>query len=132
MNIYHICLLFFISFFSLFIFFIVYLQIFVWELESNECKMTYMYPNYIKLDGIKSKYSSIYQLFLYKEMISINKKNSNIFPLQGVPVLFIPGNAGSYKQVRSIASEAARIFQSNNSNVFENEDLKVFFLQKKK
>lgn len=30
---------------------------------------------------------------------------------KGVPVLFIPGNAGSYKQVRSIAAQAARTFK---------------------
>lgn len=30
---------------------------------------------------------------------------------KGVPVLFIPGNAGSYKQVRSLAAEAARTFK---------------------
>ena len=31
--------------------------------------------------------------------------------IRGVPVLFIPGNAGSYKQVRPIASEGATYFQ---------------------
>src|SRR3978361_124937 len=30
--------------------------------------------------------------------------------VKGVPVLFIPGNAGSYKQVRPIAAEAATYF----------------------
>ncbi|RYP66072.1 hypothetical protein DL769_006134 [Monosporascus sp. CRB-8-3] len=30
--------------------------------------------------------------------------------ISGIPVLFIPGNAGSYKQVRPIASEAANYF----------------------
>lgn len=30
--------------------------------------------------------------------------------MKGVPVLFIPGNAGSYKQVRPIAAEAAQYF----------------------
>lgn len=30
--------------------------------------------------------------------------------LKGAPVLFLPGNAGSYKQVRSLASEASRHF----------------------
>jgi hypothetical protein len=29
---------------------------------------------------------------------------------RGLPVLFIPGNAGSYSQVRSIASSASRQF----------------------
>lgn len=30
--------------------------------------------------------------------------------VKGIPVLFVPGNAGSYKQVRSFASEAANYF----------------------
>jgi GPI inositol-deacylase len=34
----------------------------------------------------------------------------SILQLRGVPVLFIPGNAGSYKQVRPIAAEAANHF----------------------
>lgn len=34
-----------------------------------------------------------------------------MFQLNGVPVLFIPGNAGSYRQGRSLASEAAIYFR---------------------
>ena len=33
--------------------------------------------------------------------------------MRGVPVLFIPGNAGSYRQVRSIAAAAAHYFAEN-------------------
>ncbi|KNG46791.1 gpi inositol-deacylase [Stemphylium lycopersici] len=33
--------------------------------------------------------------------------------VKGVPVLFIPGNAGSYKQVRSLAAEAAYHYHNN-------------------
>ncbi|RDA90442.1 hypothetical protein CP533_3009 [Ophiocordyceps camponoti-saundersi (nom. inval.)] len=33
--------------------------------------------------------------------------------LHGIPVLFIPGNAGSYKQVRPIAAEAANYFYNS-------------------
>ena len=33
--------------------------------------------------------------------------------VKGVPVLFITGNAGSYRQVRPLAAEAARYFQSH-------------------
>lgn len=36
-----------------------------------------------------------------------------ILQLRGVPVLFIPGNAGSYKQVRPIAAEAANYFHDS-------------------
>jgi glycosylphosphatidylinositol deacylase len=34
------------------------------------------------------------------------------FQVNGVPVIFIPGNAGSYRQVRSIAAEAAYYFHN--------------------
>lgn len=34
----------------------------------------------------------------------------NFYQVKGVPVLFIPGNAGSYKQVRPIAAEGANYF----------------------
>jgi GPI inositol-deacylase len=36
--------------------------------------------------------------------------------VKGVPVLFIPGNAGSYKQVRSLASEAEYFRQATESH----------------
>ena len=39
--------------------------------------------------------------------------------VKGVPVLFIPGNAGSYKQVRSLAAEAAHYW---NQNIRPNPD----------
>ena len=35
---------------------------------------------------------------------------ANKVQVKGVPVLFIPGNAGSYKQVRSLASESAQYY----------------------
>lgn len=35
---------------------------------------------------------------------------AKVFQVKGIPVLFIPGNAGSYKQVRSYAAEAAHHF----------------------
>ena len=35
---------------------------------------------------------------------------ANTCQVKGVPVLFIPGNAGSYKQVRSLASESAQYY----------------------
>ena len=41
------------------------------------------------------------------ETTNIDVTNGVLQP-KGVPVLFIPGNAGSYKQVRSLAKEAAR------------------------
>ena len=38
------------------------------------------------------------------------------YKVHGVPVLFIPGNAGSYKQASSIAAAAARYFYASPGN----------------
>jgi hypothetical protein len=38
-------------------------------------------------------------------------------PLQGVPILFIPGNAGTYKQVRSFGAEMHKIIGGEYSNL---------------
>ncbi|KAL2261714.1 hypothetical protein VTK26DRAFT_3536 [Humicola hyalothermophila] len=70
--------------------------------------MSYMRPSYIKLDEFDTEHTRLaakYSLYLYREQgIDHDAK------VRGVPVLFIPGNAGSYKQVRPIAAEAANYF----------------------
>ncbi|TPX30302.1 hypothetical protein SmJEL517_g06111 [Synchytrium microbalum] len=73
--------------------------------DKNICKMTYMYPNYVKLDGPSlsaTRTSAKYSLWLYKEGQQVDEH----VKLDGYPVIFIPGNAGSSRQVRSIASVA--------------------------
>ncbi|GAQ87351.1 hypothetical protein KFL_003470080 [Klebsormidium nitens] len=81
--------------------------------------MTYMYPNYVPINmtsgnmlepGVASK--GKYGLFLYAEGWRNVDFRESLRRLSGVPVLFIPGNAGSYKQVRSMASESTRQFES--------------------
>ncbi|KAJ3025267.1 UNVERIFIED_CONTAM: GPI inositol deacylase [Siphonaria sp. JEL0065] len=62
----------------------------------NACRMTYMYPDYLHVP-IESKLSK-YKLYLYQE--GYGRKNSHI----EVPVLFIPGNAGAFKQARSMGT----------------------------
>uniref|UniRef100_A0A8C0F4N1 GPI inositol-deacylase n=1 Tax=Bubo bubo TaxID=30461 RepID=A0A8C0F4N1_BUBBB len=47
-----------------------------------------------------------YELYLYGEG-NYAEENKNLL-LTGIPVLFLPGNAGSYKQVRSLGSIALR------------------------
>ncbi|QPG75875.1 hypothetical protein FOA43_003261 [Brettanomyces nanus] len=44
-------------------------------------------------------------------------ENNRSLHLTGTPVLFIPGNAGSYKQVRSIAAEAASVFYDQKERI---------------
>ncbi|KAG8432827.1 hypothetical protein GDO86_017179 [Hymenochirus boettgeri] len=41
-------------------------------------------------------------------MVKVNAEKKQDLSLTGIPVLFLPGNAGSYRQVRSIASVALR------------------------
>ncbi len=87
-----------------------------YQKDANGCKMSYMYPSYSRLSAFDSehtRFASKYSLYLYRE----HGVDVSLEP-RGVPVLFIPGNAGSYKQVRPIAAEAARRF---NEMLFANE-----------
>ena len=81
------------------------------DLDENHCEMTYMfeYPEYIriKLKKTVSKKYPRYGLYLYGEGLYAQKQKQSLSP-SGIPVLFIPGNAGSYRQVRSLASVALR------------------------
>ncbi|CAN7044853.1 unnamed protein product [Brassica rapa subsp. trilocularis] len=83
---------------------------------KNGCTMTYMYPTYIPIsvtDGATPP--GRYGLYLYHEGWRKIDFKEHLDRLCGVPVLFIPGNAGSYKQaritVRSAAAESDRAYQ---------------------
>ncbi|KLO19789.1 PGAP1-domain-containing protein [Schizopora paradoxa] len=86
------------------------------KISPQGCRMSYMWPSYILqtgLDGSWTRLAGRYSLWLYRE--------ANLEPegeLHGLPVLFIPGNAGSSRQVRSIASSAARQYYSSPSIPF--------------
>ncbi|XP_060033514.1 GPI inositol-deacylase isoform X2 [Erinaceus europaeus] len=78
--------------------------------EENRCSMSYMFelPEYQKI-GLPKKLARrypAYELYLYGE--GVYAEEHKLFPLTGIPVLFLPGNAGSYKQVRSVGSIALR------------------------
>ncbi|KFA61566.1 hypothetical protein S40285_04021 [Stachybotrys chlorohalonatus IBT 40285] len=78
------------------------------QTDPKGCRMSYMRPSYqhfSEFDTEHTRFATKYSLYLYREQGIDNTKK-----LRGVPVLFIPGNAGSYKQVRPIASEAANYF----------------------
>lgn len=81
------------------------------QVDVKACNMSYMYPSYRHLHGFDhehTRFASKYSLYLYREVtIDTNEEP------QGVPVLFVPGNAGSYKQIRPIAAEAAAQFQQS-------------------
>lgn len=70
----------------------------------NGCIMTYMYPTYIPISSPANVSSDKYGLFLYHEGWKKIDFAEHIKKLDGVPVLFIPGNGGSYKQARSLLS----------------------------
>ncbi|KAI8391121.1 PGAP1-like protein-domain-containing protein [Radiomyces spectabilis] len=73
--------------------------------DKSGCRMSYMRPYYIKQTGFDSemtRFAGKYGLYLYREA----DHDYYDYPT-GVPVLFIPGHAGSYKQVRSLSAEAA-------------------------
>ncbi|XP_058813280.1 GPI inositol-deacylase-like [Topomyia yanbarensis] len=80
----------------------------VQKIEENQCSMTYMYeyPKFLKIDLVENKHSPAYGLYAYSEGLQAQKMRNMEF--RGAPVLFIPGNGGSYKQVRSLASVALR------------------------
>lgn len=84
------------------------------QVDPQGCVMSMMSPTYLKLAGFDtehSRFATKYSLYLYREEGVDDYSPSNI-GLRGVPVLFIPGNAGSYKQVRSLSSEASRYYYS--------------------
>ncbi|KAH7918352.1 PGAP1-domain-containing protein [Leucogyrophana mollusca] len=69
------------------------------------CRMSWMSPSYILQTEFNSSWTPLasrYSLWLYRE-VGWEPNQAH-----GLPVLFIPGNAGSSHQVRSIASSASR------------------------
>lgn len=81
-------------------------------------------------DDVKERFPT-YGLYLYGEgQYARNHKN---LKMSGIPVLFIPGNDGSHKQVRSLGSVAYRKWQDENLSfnfdfysVDFNEELSAF------
>ncbi|KAJ8515807.1 hypothetical protein ONZ45_g6816 [Pleurotus djamor] len=72
--------------------------------------MSYMSPSYVLQRDFDEKWTSLskrYSLWLYREVGWEDGKLPG-----GVPVIFIPGNAGASGQVRSIASSATRQYFS--------------------
>ncbi|KAF8204692.1 GPI-inositol-deacylase [Pholiota molesta] len=81
------------------------------NLSPQGCRMSWMSPSYVQQANFNESWSSLsrrYSLWLYREVgwDSLERRSS-------LPVLFIPGNAGSSHQVRSIASSATRQYFSS-------------------
>ncbi|KAF9188961.1 GPI inositol deacylase [Haplosporangium sp. Z 767] len=103
---------------------------FTHQLDPKGCMMTHMQPSFFRImhfDRSRTRFADKYGLLLYRDeyddRLSLDskiekqigsfewtvKKSAQINP-RGIPVLFIPGNAGSAKQVRSLAKEASRYY----------------------
>lgn len=93
------------------------------SLSPQGCRMSWMNPAYVaqnKFDTSRTSLAPRYSLWLYREAgwdsevrhstTAVTQVANTGAQVRGVPVLFIPGNAGSSRQVRSIASSAARQF----------------------
>ncbi|EDO17486.1 hypothetical protein Kpol_1058p23 [Vanderwaltozyma polyspora DSM 70294] len=95
--------------------------------DSPQCRPIYMYPSYASIDGFDERYNRLakkYHLFLYREQGKDRVPiDGNEIQLDGIPVLFIPGNAGSYKQVRSIAAACSNLYFEGLDTI-DNKDVK--------
>ncbi|KAF9929779.1 GPI inositol deacylase [Linnemannia zychae] len=109
---------------------------FNFQLDPKGCMMTYMQPSYYRILGMDAtitRFAGKYNLLLYRDeyddhlsldrLVSsgsnlVNQIGSTEWAIDksvkirpsGVPALFIPGNAGSAKQVRSMAKEASKYY----------------------
>uniref|UniRef100_A0A914LP98 GPI inositol-deacylase n=1 Tax=Meloidogyne incognita TaxID=6306 RepID=A0A914LP98_MELIC len=83
------------------IFLYILVQFFFKSDDINRCDMTFMWRRmqYMKINVEHERYS----LFLYGEGIYAENFRQTNF-LNGLPILFVPGNAGSGRQVRSLGS----------------------------
>ncbi|XP_008327156.1 GPI inositol-deacylase [Cynoglossus semilaevis] len=90
--------------------------------EENKCSMTYMfeYPEYrrVALPRHVTRLYPAYNLYLYGE--GVYAQETRGLKLTGAPVLFLPGNAGSYKQARSLGSVALRKAETMEGSVHFN------------
>ncbi|THC94849.1 hypothetical protein EYZ11_005685 [Aspergillus tanneri] len=80
------------------------------QIGGAGCGIPVMSPSFLHMVGFDTehtRFASKYNLYLYREQ-GIDPYTHENLGLNGVPVLFLPGNAGSYRQVRSLAAEASR------------------------
>lgn len=104
------------------------------ELEQR-CRMSRMWPSYVahsppSPSGLDKKY----RLLLYRERPPDLQRNAEQDLPRGRPALFVPGNAGSYGQVRSVASSSYHQYRAMDQHGAEldwwtvdfNEDFSAF------
>ncbi|KAG0214875.1 GPI inositol deacylase [Mortierella sp. NVP41] len=107
------------------------------QVDRKDCQFTYMQPKFFKLLGFDREHTAFagkYGLLLFRDQYDYRlqvpapllteyansvytiDKEAKVQPL-GIPALFIPGNAGSAKQMRSIAKEASKYYYENLAEV---------------
>lgn len=82
------------------------------SLSPQGCRMSWMTPSYVlqsQFNSSRTPLGSRYSLYLYREV----GWDAEEITGNSVPVLFIPGNAGSCRQIRSVASSATRQYYSS-------------------
>uniref|UniRef100_A0A914W163 GPI inositol-deacylase n=1 Tax=Plectus sambesii TaxID=2011161 RepID=A0A914W163_9BILA len=108
-----------VNYLSYLVYFIVFLLLYRSSKQHfNRCDMTFMYryPKFMEIPMGKPVEQSFphYGLILYGE--GDYAEQSKSLKLTGNPVLFIPGNAGSSKQVRSLGSIMQMKSESGSPN----------------
>eukprot|EP00116_Pleurobrachia_bachei_P003447 sb/3463709/ len=83
------------------------------RIPDNPCEMTYMFehPQYIPVLVPESK-TYRYKLYAYGEGRYAQALNRGQY--HGIPVIFVPGSGGCFKQVRSLASVAYRMHEDHH------------------
>lgn len=86
--------------------------------EPNTCSMSWSRPVYhpITVVAPKAKKAQKYGIFLYREG-GASRKFVEPSSLGGTPILFLPGNAGSYNQGRSFAARSAVVTKETDSSL---------------
>ena len=75
--------------------------------ETNTCQMTYTRgPSYQVITLPQSQYNYKYKLYRFDQISLRANPTDSALDVSGIPVLFVPGHLGDYKQVRSLGSLA--------------------------
>lgn len=100
--------------------------------DAGQCREVSMYPSFARIrsfDESHTKFASKFSLYLYREQGKDpipDNENEGFQALDGIPALFIPGNAGSYRQMRSIAAEISNLYFDETINVVSNPNARNF------
>ncbi|KAI8813605.1 PGAP1-like protein-domain-containing protein [Cladochytrium replicatum] len=85
--------------------------------STYRCRMTWMFPDYLRMDAMdkatSQRLADKFSLFLYKERTGFDVTDKP----NGFPVIFVPGNAGSYKQIRSLGSVSSVQFRDTKTRL---------------